>query len=490
MQGVIPGMVLSEAQALVGAVEATPAGSTAGRVVVAKSSPDRVARALRRLGEWSLRFAPVVGIDGVDGLLLDIRGCERWMAARGGEPGLLDRIEAAFRRRGFGVRVAIADTVPAARAWCRHARGKGLEDPRILPVGHGIESLDGLPVEGLRLDPVILERLREIRVRSIGELRSLPRMTLPSRYGPAVLLELDRASGRVPVSIDRLQPPRKFAAERRFAGPVESRDVIELAVVELLEAVQEQLRRAGCGARMLRLRGVIPDAGEWTDSVEFARATRRPARLWTVLGPLVERIPLDGGIDAIRLEVPRRGRLRHRTGRMIAGVGGDPVDVDREEDRASFIDAIRARFGPDSVRRFDPAPSHVPEEQNRLSPIAAIEPAAVRWREAIVESGSVPGRRPDAWIDPPTPIDVEARDGVPDRIRILGAELPVVEVAGPEPVGIPWWRFEPAMEQAMEQGDVTVGRRTYWRARVEGGPALWMFHASVDGGWYLQGTWS
>ena len=128
--GVIPGMVLSKPRRWWGPLALGPAATTdrwwwrSPRRIV---SPGRCEA--RRM---DLRFAPVVGIDGVDSLLLDIRGCERWMAARGGRRGC-SIASGIVPSQGFDAQVAIADTVPAARAWCRHARGKGLGDRVLRP---------------------------------------------------------------------------------------------------------------------------------------------------------------------------------------------------------------------------------------------------------------------------------------------------------------------------------------------------------------------
>ncbi|MCP4835887.1 MAG: DNA polymerase Y family protein [Phycisphaera sp.] len=490
--GVLPGMDVAEAEALLSNSPWSTGNDESMSPLVVRADPRRAATGLRRIAEWCLRFSPISSVDGEDGIVLDIRGCERWLMAGGGESAFLDRIEKALAIRGFATRTAIADTVITARAWSRHRPGPKQPDERsgtggdarILSVGHGIEAIDELPIQGLGLEEVVLDRLKEIRVRRIGELRALPRIALPGRYGPSILLRLDQAMGRTPVALVPVRPPDEIAARRDFPGPIRSRDSIELALVDLLGTIHERLREVACGARMIRIKVVIPDAADWMETVELVRASRRPAHLWSVIEPVLERIPLDGGVDAIRIDVPARRRLRDRTARITTTAPDG--DGDRVEARGVLVDLVQARFGREAVRRFDPRPGHVPDDQNRVSPIGVLEDDSGHRGRAIVDRAGVMGSRPDIWLDRVRSIEMEMEEGRPRTVRLDGIDHAVDLSVGPEMIGAPWWR----LPDGVGSEEVKTAGRHYWKLLLVGGHRLWVFHAIASDRWYLQGLWS
>src|SRR5205823_3979279 len=59
--------------------------------------------------------------------------------------------------------------------------------PIIVPSDGQSAALSPLPVVALRLPDKILDTLRELGIRQIGQLQQLPRSSLPARFGPCVL---------------------------------------------------------------------------------------------------------------------------------------------------------------------------------------------------------------------------------------------------------------------------------------------------------------
>lgn len=631
--GVTPGMAMVEATSLVqGDARDTGDGERRGRrrsddrgagvasiateVISVPASPGRDAAALERLAVGSLRFAPIAAVDGHGDvrrnldrraggrahdrardeappeirhrILLDIRGCERWLMRMGGESGLLDRIEATFRSAGFAIRTAIADGVVAARAWAGwrpdvdrtrdrtsdrtgEAGRAGRHDHRVLPQGVVWPAIDPLPIECLEFDPEILDRLHQVNVRSVGELRRLPRTALPARYGPALGRRLDQLVGRGgdafhEPGVKVVRPAVPMTVRRTFTGPVRAREAMELAVIELVERLHARLRAHGAGVRLLRLRVEPPDAAAWIDQIELARSTRRPGHLWSVLEPVIDRVPLDAGVDAVELEAVRHRPLRRRAAAMWSGTGdgvGDSRAADGERRRtsedgadeeslAAFIDLVQARLGPNAVRRADPIGGHVPEDRMRLATVDRREEVGAasdrRLGERLRAARPPGGPRPTTWLDRPESIRVEDDAGRPRRLRWRGEDHDVAEAIGPERIGTPWWRQRRVdvgdVHGRMEQrtAEMAAGRmhgnasggpsghafehvagstresppestpespsesrsesthgpaspealphRAYWSVRLSSGIAVWIFRASSDGRWFLQGVWA
>src|SRR5262249_53418680 len=123
--------------------------------------------------------------------------CERWRsgasggsvrAGRGGAPerpqlpfwatpaaATLSGAAEPFSRRGYAVRIAVAETIGAAWALAHFggAVSRDAESSERSARAHA-EALQPLPVEALRLSSDDLQLLREFDVRQIGQLLALP----------------------------------------------------------------------------------------------------------------------------------------------------------------------------------------------------------------------------------------------------------------------------------------------------------------------------
>ncbi|MAD18761.1 MAG: hypothetical protein CMJ52_00855 [Planctomycetaceae bacterium] len=495
-------MTLTEARAILASnpSNASPPES----LVLSPATPRRDLADLRRLAAACLRFAPITAVDGSDGILLDLSGCHRILARRGGESGLLDRIERCFGRHGFTVSLAAADTAPAARAWAGyrdawrpdrggHATpgvriaGPATRDPRIISPDATSARLDGLPIESLDLDPDTLEALRAVNVRLVGELRRLPRIALPARYGAAVLHRIDQAMGRAPTILDPVRPSSAVSVRREFDGPVRSRSVIELAIADLLNPLRRRLAGLEAGARVVRLRAERPMDRDWLDGVELRRPTRRRRRLWTMLQPLIERLPLDDGVDALELEVPRHRRMPHEGSPLIhdstrRGVASPGVRIDVET--TEFIEGVQARFGAVAIQRMRTPSGHIPEDEAGFASVD--DPAEHPTGPGAVFGGEP---RPTVVHRPPVPIEVGCRASLPTTVIHGGMRHVVASEWGPERIGAPWWRA-PSDGNGDDEELRREHRRDYWRLELECGTWIWVFQASSDRRWFLHGTWA
>src|SRR5688500_7740296 len=76
-------------------------------IEVVEADPEADRRLIEALADWCDRYTPLVTLDGVDGLFLDISGCAHLF---GGERCLLDDIAARFFHQGFAVRAGLAST--------------------------------------------------------------------------------------------------------------------------------------------------------------------------------------------------------------------------------------------------------------------------------------------------------------------------------------------------------------------------------------------
>ena len=451
--GARPGMAAAQARAIFGA----------GAVRLEAHDPAGDDAALRRLAVWAERLAPIVGVDGPDGLALGVTGCERvWR----GEGRLLRAAVGGLARLGFRARAAAAPTLACAWAVARYGDGAA---PIVAPGGvHA--ALAPLPLAALRVAPETVARLAEVGVERIGEAMALPRATLPARFGDELLFRLDLAFGRAFEAIEPVRPATPPGAERVFDGPTDRVEAVELAVRGLLDEVAGELARRECGARSVRVELVRSDLAPETLDVTLGRPSRDAGRLWTLLRPKLERAHLGFGVEAVRVRAGAVVRVRHEQASCVASDGAPPAEVERE--REAMMDALGNRLGPGRVLRPALAASRLPERafELRRAPVLAPDRAAP----------VVPADRPTLLFDRPRPIEAIALtpDGPVHRVAWGGESSAVTACLGPERIGAEWWRTGARAD------------RDYFAVRTEGGAWLWIARSTGTGRWFAHGVWA
>ncbi len=221
-QGITVGMATADAKAIVPSLK------------VVDESPGQAVKLLKALGEWCIRYTPLIAIDPPDGLILDVSGCAHlW----GGERAYLGTIIKILRSKGYDARGAMADTLGAAWAVARFAKLK----PIIEPDGQK-DSLLALPPAALRLDPLILERLQKLGFYTIKSFIGIGRSVLRRRFGQGFLVRLDQALGNEDEPLQLLQPLEPYHERLPCLEPIRTATGIEIAIKQLLENLCRRLR--------------------------------------------------------------------------------------------------------------------------------------------------------------------------------------------------------------------------------------------------------
>ena len=320
--------------------------------------------ALRRMAERCLRWTPRVHAEHVEGewplILLDLRGC---LEVHGGAPRLRERIARAFARRGIEHACCMDACAGAAAA---RATAHAIELSASRTPGAALRvPLDRLAIESLRIGADACAALREVNVRSVGELRAIGRAALADRFGPTVGMRLDQASGARAwdfVPIPHPDPPR---AAFEFASPCACPEATARATRHALEDLCTALAARARGVRALAVRMERAGLPAVRGTVHLGVPTRDAAHLWAVLRPRVERMhlgrhELGQGVERIALVALRTGRVPDGMGALVPGVGtrgmpaapGGPGPADAAR-RAlgELVDQLAARLGDDAVRR-------------------------------------------------------------------------------------------------------------------------------------------
>ncbi len=371
----------------------------------------------------------------IPGLILaPVTGAVRYF---GGEETLVDRVAKELDAiTGSGFRIGLAAGPFAAR---RAAEMATKSDP-IHVVDNDAAFRAGLDVAALDSEDMTAV-FRWLGISTLGELASLPRAAVVSRFGPDGLRAHRLASGE-----DRETHSRVIAAdlsiEERFDPPLEN---LEQAAF-VARALANQLLTAAS------LRGSTPHRIEV--EAEAADGAVR-TRTWRSADPfnetmLAERVrwQIQAWLDTARLRSGpgiRGGLVRLRI------APGDLSDDGRQlalnEDALSSAEAQRAFAqsqaiaGDDAVLQAAPQGGRDPSEQTLWYRWGEEPPAPERDPEAPWP-GRVP--QPSPALVPPEPylLEVEWDDGIPTRIRLGSRWVEVISWAGPWRKVGRWWDGE------------------------------------------------
>jgi len=447
-EGLTPGMGLSDARAL------------CPGLVTAQADPAAEGRFLRALARWAARYCPWVGLDGADGLVLDITGAAHLV---GGEAALADDIRTRLARAGLTVRLGIAESRGAAWALARFREG-------IAETGELATRLGPLPVAALRLDPASVAGLERVGLQTVAALAALPRGALARRFGAEVLRRLDQAMGHEPEAVQPLAEPPRFSTRLTLPEPVGLEADIAAGLKRLLDALCPRLEAAEKGARSVRLHLRRVDKAAAEIELHLARPMRDAARIAALFERHLGEIDAGYGIDQLRLEAVRVEPLR------FAQPGHRNNGPSRDDDRlADLITTLGNRVGLGAITRFLPADSHLPERSFSLVPVAESCKANHThrpWRQT---------RPRPIRLFPPEPIAARGpalSATPPDRFRWRAMTLSTARATGPERIAPEWWRQDPGWAS---------GLRDYWRVETREGRRLWLFHTPERPAWFAHG---
>ncbi len=447
-QGIEIGMRAADAKAICPGLE------------VLDDKPSRVAKLLKGLGEWCVRYSPTVMIDefSMDGLFMDVSGCTHlW----GGEREYLKEIIFRLKTKGYTVRLAMADTTGAAWAVSRF----GTITPLISTGGHA-EALLSLPPIALRLNEATLSKLRKLGFYQIKSFIGMPRSVLRRRFGEEFLARLGQALGTVDEIIQPLQVPVLFQERLPCLEPIKTRKGIEVAITRLLEKLCLHLQNEGKGLRKAILTCYRIDGQIVQVDIGTNGASHNVNHLFTLFQLKIEQIRPGLGIELFVLEAPKVDDVMPGQEALWAGKPG--LD---DQSVIQFLDLVAGKVGSSVINRYIPAAHYWPERSFKSSTSITEKPSS-DWRSDKP--------RPTELLKNPDPIDVMALipDNPPKFFIYKGTKHNVIKADGPERIEREWW---------LDKGE----HRDYYQVEDEQGQRYWLFRSGHYGNegykWFIHG---
>ena len=443
--------------------------------------------ALRQLTKLANRFCPTVGVEEPDSLMLDVTGCVHLF---GSEHALVQQVAAFFRDRGFFVHVVMADTVGAAWALGHYPHERSTSVASEQPA-----CWQRLPVEALRLPDAAIEMLYELDIRRIKQLLSLPRTSLPSRFGPEVLHRLDQALGRLPELVIPVHLPEPIEASWTFEFPTRDRRALDIVLRRLVEQVVEKTvaRQEGVQRLLVELR--CSDRKNIALTVGMLRPSTSARHVTELILARWEQAPPVGEITRLRLKATITTQLETRQSQLFED---DGQNNDRE--LAQLIDRMNSRLGKDRVvrprLRADAQPEFALDWEPLLDTSGGASLFEVGSKPEMAEtvgaralrnpgtlqsgtsrrSGQFALVRPLRLYVAPVAVDVQPAvpAGPPVRFFCNRHAYTIVRRWGPERIETGWWRRRHV-------------RRDYYRVETDDGRRFWLFQRIHQGDWFLHG---
>lgn len=370
--------------------------------------------------------------------------------------GFGDGLIEDFRRQELALRVGVAPTPDLALLAAHGASGAGI-------VYDAAAFVRPLPISALAPSAELEERLRAWGVATVGELLALPRSAVVERLGAEAAALLRKVSGRHKRPLRLVRSVPRYAEAFDFEHEVETTEPLLFLLRRFLGSLSDRLRAAHLVARGMLLSISLENGAVYERRFTIPAPTTEQEVLYRILDTHLEMLRLGQRPIGLRLEIepsPSTGSqlnlfesaLRDLNGfgetlaRLKALLGEAHVGVPRKLDT----------YRPDAFALDD----RFPEEplQGRLS------------GEAEASERGIPLRR----FRPSLAVDVEMRDGVPQRVSSVMGSGAVLKHIGPYRLSGDWWDTD---RWQIEEWDIEL---------CEGG--IFRIARSRDG-WRMEGAY-
>lgn len=346
-RGVLPGMSLEHAEQCCPEAIVQP---------VDQAATDRI----RRLILATLYHLTAEVRAGDDGYaFMDLRGLQwRWPDRRALLGAIDDRITTGLLTRPA---LGAGATLFVSRLAADRATPGG---PRI--VEDAAAFLEPLPVACLPLDDHQRDYVELLGLRTLGDLRRIPRVAFRRQFGVKALRLHDLAWGIDPRAIPPWRPPSRIEESAALEPPLEDTEALQFVVRSLTDRVAELLAAGGLGAREIVIRLDLDGALPLRESVRYAYPLTTGADLFNRIRGRLKRLRPTAPLERITLSVRQVEPAYVRQPGLLLRRDG------LRETLADAIDRLQEESRPDLVQRLmiDPLAPPVVDRRVRFQPVA------------------------------------------------------------------------------------------------------------------------
>jgi protein ImuB len=404
-KGIFPGMVLADCKALFPELQ------------MLASEPGKSEKLVLALAEWCVRYTPFVATDFPDGLLLDTSGCTHlW----GGERAYIETIKEKLASFGYTVSITIADTIGTAWGVARY------NSQNIVPEKKQQEALKNLTASALRLNPIILSKLKKLGLQRIDSFIGMPRESLRRRFGPELPLRIGQALGQEIELIVPIKPVEPYMERLHCLEPISTATGITIALEQLLQTLCTRLESEGLGLRKALFSAYRIDGDIQQLEIGTGHPSRNTPHLFKLFEHKIATLEPSLGFELFILEAPTTEPVSEEQAMIWNALTHNDKKI------AELIDRITARKNTNAIGRYLATEHYWPER--------SVKEAAPLWEKASIEfRNDLP--RPIHLLPKPETINVTAvlPDNPPLFFRYKGKLHNVSKSDGPERIEQEWW---------------------------------------------------
>ena len=158
------------------------------------------------------------------------------------------------------------------------------------------------PLAVLPLDPDTHRRLRQLGLRTLGDLAALPEEAVVAQFGRAGRRLWRLAAGALAEPIVGREMPEPIVAALAFFSPVADREMLAQALEQLIERALTHPRRTGWRVQQVRVRAELERGASWLVETVLKDATAERGRIAAPLKTRLEQSPPAKAVERLAVE--------------------------------------------------------------------------------------------------------------------------------------------------------------------------------------------
>lgn len=320
---------------------------------------DFYATVSRKIMKVLLSFTPDLEQISIDEAFLDVRGCQRIF----GSPLEMAKLirKTIHEKENVFCSVGVASNKMIAKLASKAAKpkpslgeikpGRGVV---LVEAGDELEFLHPMPVGALwGIGPATEKVVRKLGAETIGDLAAMPVATLVGALGKSHGTHIAQlARGIDSNTIAEKQEAKSMSHEMTFLNDRTTHDEIRKAIWQLSEKVGTRLRAAGKYARHVGIRVRHGDFTSYTTGVKLPVPTQSTQAIVAEAMAMLEEHDVSMGVRLVGVKVSDltgEGSAQMSFDSLVEDTALRSTGGDGKLDHV--IDAIRARYGSQAIRR-------------------------------------------------------------------------------------------------------------------------------------------
>jgi len=172
----------------------------------------------------------------------------------------------------------------------------------IVHPGEEGKFLAAQPVAVLPLDPDAHRRLRQLGLRTLGQLAALPEEAIVSQFGRAGRRWWRLAAGATAEPVVGRVLPEPISVSLTFFTPVADREMLVLALERLIERALRHPRRTGWRVQAVRARAELERAASWLAAATLKDPSADRDHIAAPLKTRLAQAPPAGAVERLVVE--------------------------------------------------------------------------------------------------------------------------------------------------------------------------------------------